>query len=73
MKKSLMRMTLLSAISLAVASCTTTQLVTPCDVLIDIPTLQTTNAYLVKNDRNAAVGIARNQGRVKEFKCGGES
>ena len=59
---------------LGAASCQTTKQVTeqatkPCDVLVDIPTTKETNTYLVKNDRDAAIGLARHKGRIAEFNC----
>lgn len=41
-----------------------------CDVLVPINPLPASNAYLVLNDRSAALGIARHRGRVEKYGCG---
>lgn len=60
-------------VALLVVACQTTkptELATKaCDVLVDIITKKETNAYLVKNDRVAAVGLARHKGRITEYNC----
>lgn len=72
MKKFSMRRTLAFVPCLAVASCSAT-LVDPCDVLVNIQTKTTTNAYLVANDHDAATGLARHKGRVELYKCSADS
>jgi len=72
MKKFSLLMTRPFAICSVVASCSAT-LVDPCDVLVDVKTQPATNAYLVSNDRPAAVGLARHQGRVQFYKCTADS
>lgn len=75
MRRSLMLMIPLCAIFLAGAKgCSeTTAGIQPCDVLVDIRTKPETNRYLIANDRPAAVGLARNQGRVAAYKCGSDN
>lgn len=57
--------------SLAVASCTTSAVVTePCDILVDIPKAPAhVNRILIKDARPTAEGIAKNQLRLERFKC----
>jgi len=73
MIKSSMRMIPLFALCLAAASCSPTGLVSPCDVLVVIKPLPATNAYLVQNDREAAVGLARHKERTKLYQCVADS
>jgi len=55
----------------AVSGCTTVG-IEPCDVLVDIPQASAeVNQILVTKARPTAVGIAKNQGRVKKYNCGG--
>lgn len=55
---------------LAGASCQTTALSEPCDVLVPINPAPATNSYLVANDRPAAVAIAQHRGRFQKYECG---
>lgn len=55
---------------LAAASCQTTALTEPCDVLVAINPAPATNSYLVANDRQTAVAIAQHRGRYDQYRCG---
>ncbi len=55
----------------AAASCQSSPDVTQaCDVLVRIDPKPATNAWLVSNDRPAAVAIASHRGRFKKYCCG---
>lgn len=53
----------------ACSQTTKIQTTDPCDVLVAIPTTNSTNLYLIENDRPAAIGLARHRGRLFEFNC----
>jgi hypothetical protein len=68
--KTFLRLTTLLCVACSVAACQTRGLTNPCDVLVPIDAKPATNSYLVANDRETAVSIARHRGRFQQYNCG---
>lgn len=62
--------TMLCALCLAAASCSTAGGTKPCDILVPLNPLPATSAFIVQNDRSFAVGVARHRGRFAQAGCG---